>query len=362
MKPRGKKETGRLAACLLLECSLIASGCGSSSAVTGVKGDYQAAKPWQTSDTRGKHVGLLSDIDIRIELEKGLMDLSKNYFPPSDVQFRSHVFLDYDELDATDGSRGLLGTLRDDNPNGLNPGSDETFDTGNGMVTGPILVADLYELDFYNGEALSGISIGLAVADAVTINGQRTLIAPEQMKGFLQVTAAKINSYLKERFNEISSNVPVLVAAYQLNTDPESSAKGGYIYSEFFQGSQSEYHQIDQQYLVVPSSAFSERSADCAEQFSQYKASLAAILPDTTYVTGQARYQNGTLDLLTIEVSAYGKTAGEILAVTQSAKDSLAVFADPQMACKVIIRNNGEICTLMERAAGSTECEMLSIY
>ena len=35
--------------------------------------------------------------------------------------------MDYDELDATDGSRGLLGTNRDENPNGLNPSPDEAL-------------------------------------------------------------------------------------------------------------------------------------------------------------------------------------------------------------------------------------------
>lgn len=346
---------------LCLSSALLCS-CSLAGLVPAENQDYRAAVPWQTSDTRGKHIGLLSDIDIRIQLEKGLMDLSKTYFSPTDHTYRTHMFLNYDELDATDGSRGLLGTLRDDNPNGLNPGSDEVFDTGNGTVTGPLLVADLYELDFYSGDALDGISIGLAVMDAVTQNGERIPIGNDQMKSFLQVTAAKINSYLKERFNDIPSGLPVLVAAYQLNTDEMQSSKGGYIYSEFFRGSQSEYHEVREDYLVVPSAAFSEKAPDCASTFLQYRSQLAAILPDTTYVTGQARFTNDTLSALTIQVSAYGKTAGEILAVMQSAQDGLSLFADTAVEYKVVFISNGEICALMQRAKGANDVEVIDAF
>lgn len=41
-------------------------------------GDYVAMLPFESSDTRVKHVGLISDQDIRIEIESGLMDLSNN--------------------------------------------------------------------------------------------------------------------------------------------------------------------------------------------------------------------------------------------------------------------------------------------
>ena len=119
-----------------LVISLCLSGCMGTSTNDTLAlqaGDYVAMLPFESSDTRVKHVGLISDQDIRIEIESGLMDLSKQYFDPSSVGYRTHTFLDFDELDATDGSRGLLGTLRDDNPNGLNPSRDEAFES-HGLV------------------------------------------------------------------------------------------------------------------------------------------------------------------------------------------------------------------------------------
>lgn len=350
----------------LIAGALILSGCSSSNAnrISGLKpGDYPALLPYETSDTRSKHVGLLSDIDIRIQLEQGLMDLSKSYFDPSDAAYRTSVYLDYDELDATDMSRGLLGTLRDGNPNGLNPGSDEDFDTGNGIVKGPILVYDLYELDFYGNDGnLKGISLGLAVADAAENNGERVEIAPEQMKAFLKVAGTKVVSYMRERFNDITPDIPILVGAYQLNTDETESSKGGYIYLEYFNGTSTSFKEISEDYVLVPSSAFAQADPEMSEQFASFKNAAASILPDYTYTTGQAKVQNGKVVRLDIETSSHGKTAGEILAVIQSVRESMGIFQNEDCTYKVTVKNNNETVALLERLAGSDSVSVLTIY
>lgn len=325
-------------------------------------GEYAAVLPYSTSDTRGKHIGLISDMDIRVQLEQGLMDLAKTYFPPNEVAFRTHVFLDYDELDSTDGSRGLLGTLRDNNPNGLNPSSDEDFDTGNGIVKGPILVLDLYELDFYSGNELQGIAIGLAVPDEVEEEGKTYPITPEKLMEFVKATAAKVVSYLRERFNEIPRDLPILVAAYELNSQATSVSKGGFLYMEYFNGLQSESRAINEEYVLVPSTAFSTLQPEMAQEFSDFRQEIARVLSDTTFTTAQARLQNGTVQKLTITVSAYGKTVGEIWAVIQSVREKMALFTSQSCLYKVIIENNGEVCALMDRDAGSSEVQVLTVY
>lgn len=326
-------------------------------------GDYAAILPYETSDTRGKHIGLIADIDIRTQLEKGLMDLSKEYFSPDEVAYKNHAFLDYDEIDASDGSRGLLGTLRDGNPNGLNPGADEEFDTGNGVVKGPILVVDLYELDFYDQNDLKGISIGLAVADAATdAQGNRVDISPEKMDEYLSATGSKIVSYLRERFNEITPNVPVLIAAYELNTDDDDSSKGGYIYTEYFTQNRSSTDVVSENYMTVPSDAFSEAQPDMAYQFEIFRQDVATVLTDTTYTVGEAKIQNGTVQRLELTINSHGKTVGEMLAVIQDVREKLSVFESTSCEYKVIVKNNDEVCALMERASGSDKVTVLTVF
>lgn len=356
-----RRLSGILLAGLLFVCGCSSGNTNQSQALNS--GDYAAILPYETSDMRAKHVGLISDIDVRIQVESGLMDLAKSYFDPNSVGYKSHVFLDYDELDATDGSRGLLGTLRDDNPNGLNPGSDEDFDTGNGVVKGPILVRDLYELDFYSNNHLAGIAIGLVVQDAVDdANGERVEITPEKMQQYLQVVCPKLVSYLRERFNEIGNKVPIYVAAYQLNTDETDSSKGGYIYSAYFNGSSTHYATIDEQYVLVPSTAFSELDPQMATQFTQFKNDVATVLPDNTYVTGEAKFENKKCTRLTLRVTTHGKTAGEILAVVQSIREKFSVFTSEDCEYRVIVINNSDTFAILHRPAHTTKLDVITIF
>lgn len=317
-------------------------------------GEYEAALPFRESDTRVKHVSLISDMDIRTEMESGLMDLSKQYFSPNDVVFRSHTFLDYDELDATDGSRGLLGTLRDGNPNGLNPNANEEFDTGNGVVKGGVILVDIYELDWYNNDKLAGISLGLVVNDKITYNNQEYEITQEKMENYLNVTFSKLVTYMRERFNEVTVNVPIFVAAYELNSDPLSASKGGYVYDGYFDGTNSSFHTLDQTSMIVPSTEFSQADPEMAANFQEYKNALLNVLPDATFVTGEAKLNGGVTQRLDLTVSAHGKTLAEIMAVSQEAKQNLNLFTDTNCAYNITIENDDEVYALMRRSKDST--------
>lgn len=350
---------------ILLALMLVMAGCvpaGTSGLGTALRnGDYAAILPYDASNTRGKHVGLIPDIDIRTQMEIGLMDLSKEYFNPSDVAFKSHVYLDYDELDATDMSRGLLGTLRDDNPNGLNPGSDEVFDTGNGEATGPILVLDLYELDFYKNNALAGISIALVVPDEVQNDaGEEVEITQEKMKDFLDVTATKLVSYMRERFNDINNRVPILVAAYEINSDPNDASKGGYIYSVFFNGASTDYRTIDEDNYIVPGSKFSTADPTMAAEFNSFREDLRTVLPDATFVTGEARYNDGVCSRLVLNVTTHGKTAGEILAAIQAVREDMNLFSSTETDYRVTVTNDSDTVAIMHRPAGTYTVDVIS--
>ncbi len=340
-----------------LSAAFLLSGCGMSEQSNSNalnQGDYAAALPFQESNTRVKHVSLISDMDVRTEVERGLMDLSKQYFSPGEVAFRSHTFLNYDELDATDGSRGLLGTLRDGNPNGLNPNSNEEFDTGNGVVKGGIILVDIYELDWYRNDKLAGISLGLVVNDKITYNNQEYEITPEKMENYLNITFSKLVTYMRERFNEVTVNVPVFAAAYELNSDALSSSKGGYVYDGYLDGTNSTFHTLNQTDMIVPSAQFSAADPEMADNFTKYKNVLVNILPESTYVTAQALLNQGVTQKLDITITAHGKTLAEIMAVTQEARENLNLFTDTESAYNVTVKNDDEVYALMHRAKDST--------
>lgn len=348
----------------LLALSLLIGGCASvPDAPTDalVEGDYPAILPYETSNTRAKHVGLISDMDIRTQMETGLMDLSKAYFDPASMAYRTHMFLDYDELDATDGSRGLLGTLRDDNPNGLNPGSDESFDTGNGIARGPVLVLDIYELDFYMQDSLQGISLGLVVPDTVDVDGKDTEITDEKLQAYLQVTANKLVSYMRERFNDVSSKIPILVAAYRLNTEDTDASYGGYCYSIYFNGPATDYQTIDEQHYLVPSEKYTAVDPTMASEFVQFRSNIKSILPDATFVTGEALFRDGKTVKLELNIVTHGKTAGEVMAAIQGIRKEMDSFSSSETDYRVTISNDNKTVGMMHRPAGSYTVQVLTM-
>ena len=345
----------------LLALCLCACSAGNKNQASALEDDsYQAILPYETSDTRSKHVGLIQDTDLRIEMESGLMDLSKKYFSPSSVGYKTHQFLDYDELDATDGSRGLLGTVRDGNPNGLNPSSDEEFDTGNGVVKNATILVDIYELDWYSSDNLKGISLGLVVnGDLDGSDGSSIEISDEKMKNYLEVTFSKLASYMHERFNEINKNIPIYMAAYRLD-ESNATGKGGYVYEGYYKGGQGDFTSLKQEWVLVPSSRFTQLDSTSATEFTEFKEDVANVLPDNTYVTGQAKFESKKMKKLNLTITTHGKTAGEVLAVIESVKDKMSTFKSKKCEYLITVLNDDTVYALIQRKTGSSECTVIS--
>ena len=324
-------------------------------------GEYAAILPYEATDARVKHISLLQDQNVRIQVEDGLMELSKKHFPTDSVAFKTHAFLDYDELDATDGSRGLLGTLRDDNPNGLNPSNNEEFDTGNGVIQGGIILVDLYELDWYQNDTLDGISISLVVNNVVEQDGKSYKIKDKNMKNYIEVTCTKLVSYLRERFNEINKDVPIYIAVYGLNQE-DSDSDGGYIYEEYFQGNQHTLEKLNEEYVLVPSSKFKKLDPDMAEEFEEFRNKVSRVLPDSTYVVGKAKLENGKVQSMNLEITTHGKMASEILAGAQAAREEMKIFENEECDYRIRIMNNDEVFAILHRPEGSMYCKVITAF
>ena len=345
----------------LLALSLCACSTGNKNQANALNEDtYQAVLPYESSDTRSKHVGLIQDTDLRVEMESGLMDLSKKYFSVNSVGDKVHQFLDYDELDATDGSRGLLGTVRDGNPNGLNPSADEEFDTGNGIVTKATILVDIYELDWYTNDNLKGISLGLVVNGELNASDGSTVeISDEKMESYLEVTFSKLASYMHERFNEITKDIPIFVAAYRLD-DSNTTGKGGYVYEGYYKGGQGSFTSLKQEWVLVPSSRFKELDSTAYSEFTDFKEDISTVLPDNTYITGEAKFESKKLKKLNLTITAHGKTAGEVLAVIEDVRDQMSTFESKKCDYLITILNDDTVYALIERESGSSECNVIS--
>ena len=179
------------------------------------------------------------------------------------------------------------------------------------------------------------------------------------MQNYLEVTFSKLASYMHERFNEINKNIPIYIAAYKLD-DTNTTDKGGYVYEGYYKGGQGNFTSLTQEWVLVPSSRFTELDATAADEFTTFKEEIANVLPDNTFVTGEAKFESKKLRKLNLTITAHGKTAGEVLAIIEHAKDQMSTFETKKCDYLITILNDDTVYALIERKSGSSECNVIS--
>mgnify|MGYP000370450286 FL=1 len=127
------------------------------------EGDYTALLPFDVSDARLKHMTMVTNLNDTLEIANGLMKYSKQHFSPDTYTYRESQFLDYNTLDASADKNGLLGRKSEENPIGLNPENGTAFQTDKGTIKDPVILVDIFEIDWYKGEELSGLSLAMVV-------------------------------------------------------------------------------------------------------------------------------------------------------------------------------------------------------
>ena len=218
---------------------------------------------------------------------------------------------------------------------------------------------DLYELDWYTNDNLKGISLGLVVNGELSASdGSSVEITDEKMQNYLEVTFSKLASYMHERFNEINKNIPIFIAAYRLD-DSNTTGKGGYMYEGYYKGGQGSFTSLSQEWTLVPSSRFTDLDSSAAT-FASFKEEISRVLPDNTYITGEAKFESKKLKKLNLTITAHGKTAGEILAVVEDVKDQMDTFSSKKCDYLITVLNDDTVYALIERASGSSECNVIS--
>lgn len=131
----------------------------------------------------------------------------------------------YDELS------NLLGRESENNSDALNPASGTSFDTGNGKVNDPVLVRDIYEVDFIRSKETRGIALALVLNGYV--GDKEIKISDERLQAFGEEAARKLVTYLR-KMPEIGDSMPIYIALYK-NTSAESTLPGNFFSEAYFE-------------------------------------------------------------------------------------------------------------------------------
>ncbi len=311
-------------------------------------GEYGATLPFLSSSSRQQHQLRSVSLIDNLYIGTGLLNYAKAHFSVNNYTMQEGQFLVYDELS------NLLGRESSSNSDALNPASGTSFDTGNGTIKDPVLVRDIYEVDFIRDKETRGVALALVLNAYVGDND--TKVNDNRLQAFGEEAARKLVSYMR-KMPEIGDSVPIYIALYK-NTSTESTLPGSFFSEAYFEGRSAGFSAIQEQWVMFPSEEASRLDNTTVAQFTQIKNAFANFLPDDVSMIGKGKFVDDKLSELHITVEMYAKTATEALSLTQYLKSLLATFTSVDYKLQVEVRCQDITIATMVRSIGDKEVEV----
>lgn len=338
---------------LLVGCSNNSEETNNVTVLTETKeGEYTYIIPFVSTDTRSYHGTYQSHYDI-VEIGIGLEDYSKQYFSTDDYYVQEGQVITRDIL------LSLVARESDTNTQGLNSSKGATFLTGNAdeSIVDPVIVTDVFELDFVKKSKtdydIDGITLAIIVNknQTVTVDGvdQSYTITDERLWEYASNAGRKLESYL--RTIDGIADMPICILIYS-TASSDATLPGGYIGSGYFTGRTGQFTQMTEKWYLIPTTAASNIDSDTYNKLINMKSAIKEFLPESINIMGQAKYIDGEISLLKIQISVQGKTYAEIKALTQYCTQLIRDFST-DMRLIVNIKDNDEVISVIERLSGS---------
>lgn len=317
--------------------------------------DYSALLPFNVSDARYIHADMKTSLLDTMAISDGLMQLSKQHFSPKSYAYREAQFLDYNTLKGT-----LLVRESDENPKGLNPSAESEFAATIGKTAltlkAPVLLVDLYELDWYQNEELSGLSIAMVVSSQSTDpkTNQVATITDAAMENYENVYGQRVIEYLRDTYPQVK-NLPIYLTIYDIAGDQEG-VPGAFKREAYFESNTASFSRIREQWAIVPTETSNNLDETINTAFLNYKKVLDDLdLGEDTSIIGTGKFQDGSLSSLKINVNAHAKTGSEMNAIVQLLNENLSLFTSTSYRITVDISCDDIHYAVIERASGSSK-------
>ncbi len=247
-----------------------------------------------------------NSVDNR-ELERGLIQISRNQYSPSSYVLQEGQYLDSSTV------TNWLARYSKSNPAGLNPakGSKKNYR--------PYYLEEVIEQDYLNGSGsnyhLGGMSLGLAMNSVdyyqKVKNGPQYQmnIARSTQRAEGQRMAGQILRRLRKR--KALKNIPITIGLFS-KTSKDSLVGGTYFaYGTASANSSriSKWKSVSERTQVLPTvgNAKAVNSSD-ASNFNSFKTSIQNYFPNISGVIATLRYDNGKLaqENISITTQFYG--------------------------------------------------------
>lgn len=369
-----KNKRWQVVSCLIVMC--VVTSCSSTNRSneqtsqshetnTIYEGDYAALLPFQPSDASQKHASTTNNEVDTFTIGNGLMELSKEHFSTKTHTFRGGVHLTYDILDATDGSSGLLGRASEDNPNGMNPAIGAIFPSKDGseqaLQAEDVLLLDIYELDWYKDNELTGLSLALVLNDKIgSVPNQHTL-DQEKLTLYGEESARKLVQYLRKTVPAIGNNMGIFVTLYNASSVDET-LPGSFFESAYFNSKVSgNFQAINDQWLLFPTSAAMELDGTNATFFDRYVASFKDFLSQDISIIAKGHFRDEHLIELKIYVTMHARSSDEVYAAIQLLNENIALFTNNNFKIMVDVMSDNTHVAVIERQNSSSETKAIML-
>ena len=367
------KTTGLLA----LAAILVVSGCNSSSnkpkkdttseETTVIhEGDYAALLPFEASSSRIKHA-YTTNLNEAMIIGVGMMNLSKEHFSPDDYAYKESQFLSYDALDATGLDRvGLLGRTSEKNPNGMNPAIGTEIDTNNGkkkIGSQDVLLIDIYELDWYDGKDLEGLSLGIVLNDEIGDSVNPDIVSDAKLRAYGEEVGRKVVSYLRKTHPEIGQKTPIYVTLFK-ESGVNTTLPGTFIEEAYFESkTNAEFKAINEKWALFPTSTATKLDGTNATYFDRYKASFQDFLGQDIDMIGKGHFMDNELTDLRINVKLHAKSADEVIAAVQLLDERLSIFSSNNFKITVVVKaDDVDVATITRNKGTSSTVAQTLLY
>lgn len=300
---------------------------------------YQTVIPYEISPSRGlTSSNMVSSYNIEA-FEKGLFDISKSVFPTDEYIFREGQIFTQDMV------RGFLGReytreeieemsedeLAESNAFsnlGLNPSTEGETDPETIAEEAPLYLSHILEQNYLTRDeegntSLDGITIGLAMNSTHYYQREEygttysKTLDPDEVERQGQQMANEILERL--RANEQYSDQTITFAIFVQSTDTSITPGNftSYAVAESGENELSSFTEVDEEYVMFPSSEGSDVSEQVNSDYQLFNRNLASYFDNFTTSIGYGRFIDGSMESLTIEIPVQYTSQGEIIGLTQ---------------------------------------------
>ncbi|KRL81197.1 CamS family sex pheromone protein [Lactobacillus ultunensis] len=297
-----------------------------------------------------------NSVDTR-ELERGLIQISKNQFSTN-----QYVFQEGQQLDTSTVTDWLTRKSKS-NPTGLNPASNGKSGSDNRT---PIYLEEIVEQDYLTGSgskySLGGMSLGLAMNSVDYYQKKRdgaqfqTDISRAEQRAQGEKIANEIIGRLRKK--KALKKIPITVGLFS-KTGKDSLVGGTYFAYGTAAANSSKivkWKSVSEKMQVLPTTGNEKAiNSDDASHFNDFKTAIQNYFPNISGVTATLRYDNGKLAQENISITTQFYGYEQIQSFTRLVLSTAKKYLANNIPIEIKIGSVDDVQALIAKETGDSD-------